>query len=257
MSQSKPSIILVPGAFAPPELYEGITTRVASQGYEIHAVRLPSVAPSSGPLPQPGTMYDDAAAIAREIAKLVDQGKEVIVVAHSYGGVPASQSIQGLVKKERSDKPGGVVRLAYLTAIVPPEGGSAVDALADVPQTNSPIDEQGWMGHADITATAAACFSDMPPAEGLEWMHRFTRHSASSMVAPLTYAGYKDVPVSYLLCAGDLIIPAGVQQKRIDMIARESGREVDVTVIPTGHVPIASAPDLVVDWIVKVAGLEV
>ncbi|RAL04557.1 alpha/beta hydrolase [Aspergillus ibericus CBS 121593] len=251
MSQSKPSIVLVPGAFAPPECYEGVTTKVASQGYDIHAVRLPSVAPSAGPLPPPGTMYDDAAAIAREISRLVEQGKEVVVVAHSYGGTPASQSVQGLVKREGA---GGVVRLAYLAALVPSLGAPAAAVLADVPQRETSVDEQGWISQVDIPAFAAACFSDMPPDEGLAWMQQFTRHSAVSMVNPLTYAGYKDVPVAYLLCDGDRIVPPGVQQQAIDRIASESGREVDVTVIPTGHVPVASAPEVVVDWIVRVAG---
>jgi hypothetical protein len=33
------------------------------------------------------------------------------------------------------------------------------------------------------------------------------------------------------------------------MIERETGRAVDVTVIPTGHVPMVSAPEKVVNWI--------
>ncbi|PYI09624.1 alpha/beta-hydrolase [Aspergillus sclerotiicarbonarius CBS 121057] len=257
MSAPKPSIVLVPGAFALPEFYESVTTRVASQGYEIHVVRLPSVAPSAGPLPPPGTMYDDAAAIAREIARLVDQEKEVVVLAHSYGGTPASQSIQGLVKREgSSEQAGGVVRLAYMAALVPPPGSAAMHVLADAPRMDSSVDEQGWMSHVDRAAIAAACFSDMPPDEGMAWTRRFTRHSAASMADPLTYAGYQDVPVSYLLCGGDRVVPAGVQQAAIDMVARESGREVDVTVVATGHAPVVSAPELVVDWIVQVVGRE-
>ncbi|GKZ32065.1 hypothetical protein AbraIFM66950_001174 [Aspergillus brasiliensis] len=254
MSQPKPSIVIVPGAYALPELYDPVTTRLASQGYEVHTVHLPSVAPSDGPLPKPGSMYDDAEVIAGAIKRLVNQGKEVVVVAHSYGGTPASQSIQGLVKKEGSEHAGGVVRLAYLTAVVPAEGESAMIPLADGPRMDVSVDEHGWMSLVDTAALAAACFSDMSSDEGLTWVRQFTRHSAASMANPLTYAGYKDVPVSYLLCTEDLIIPPDLQQKILDTIKRETGREVDVTRIPTGHVPVASAPELVVDWILRTIG---
>jgi hypothetical protein len=78
-------------------------------------------------------MADDAASIAAEIEKEADAGKDVIVVAHSYGGVPASQSVKDLVKSKREaqGKKGGVVRLAYMTALVPAEGGAAGGELAD------------------------------------------------------------------------------------------------------------------------------
>ncbi|OJZ83229.1 hypothetical protein ASPFODRAFT_210058 [Aspergillus luchuensis CBS 106.47] len=255
MSQSKPSIVIVPGACALPELYDPVTTRIASQGYEIHTVRLPSVGPSDGPLPEPGTMYDDAAAIAREIERLVEQGKEVVVVAHSYGGTPASQSIQGLIKREGSKDAGGVVRLAYMTAVVPPEGRSTADVLGSLPMDIS-VDDQGWMSLVDTAAFAATAFSDMPFDEGKTWARQFTHHSAASLANTLTYAGYKNVPVAYLLCTDDLVISPDVQQKMIDTVASESGREADVTRISTGHVPVASAPELVVDWILKIVGWE-
>ncbi|KAE8423813.1 Alpha/beta hydrolase fold-1 [Aspergillus pseudocaelatus] len=252
MSQSKPSIVIVPGSFSLPEFYGAVTDGVASKGYEIKAIRLRS----TEDLQQPATMYDDATAIAHEVAALVDQGKEVILVAHSYGGVPASESIKGLAKIEGSGKVGGVVNLAYLTALVPQLGASAADMLADIPAENRVElrpDEHGYMVMANHAASAALCFSDLPAEEGEVWMKRSPRHSAASFIGPLTYAGYKDVPVSYLLCAEDKVIPPGVQQKQIEIIEREAGREVDVTVIQTGHIPTASAPEKVIDWITGLA----
>ncbi|KAF7626495.1 hypothetical protein AFLA_013886 [Aspergillus flavus NRRL3357] len=252
MSQSKPSIIIVPGSFSLPEFYDAVTDRVASKGYEIKAIRLRS----TEKLQQPATMYDDAAAIASEVAALVDQGKEVILVVHSYGGVPASESIKGLAKTEDSGKAGGIVNLAYLTAVVPELGASSADVLADIPTENRvelQLEDDGYLVMANPTASASLCFSDLPVEEGEAWMKRFARHSAASFTNPLTYAGYKDLPVSYLLCADDKVIPAREQQKGIDMIERETGREVDVTVIQTGHFPIPSAPEKVVDWITSLA----
>jgi hypothetical protein len=109
------------------------------------------------------------------------------------------------------------------------------------------------MYHSNHIASAALSFSDLPSAEGEAWLKRFPRHSAASFATPLTYAGYKYVDVSYLVCENDKIIPVHIQREEIEMIENESGREVDVAVIQTGHVPMASAPQKVVEWILSVA----
>ena len=83
-------------------------------------------------------MYDDAALIAAEAEKLADQGKDVIIVGHSYGGVPVSQSSKALGKEERKaqGKTGGIVQLAYMTCLLPAIGKSAKDVLGEVPKEN-------------------------------------------------------------------------------------------------------------------------
>ncbi|KIW65443.1 hypothetical protein PV04_07702 [Phialophora macrospora] len=259
-STSKPSILLIPGSFALPEFYEPVFELVRAKGYDIQGLHKPTVGlsarqPRPGPLP---TMYDDAAYIAGEAEKLADEGKDVILVPHSYGGVPASQSTKGLSKKERQEagKPGGIVSIAYLTCLTPAPGQSAKDVLATVPpenQINLTVKEDGWMIHDPPEPSAALSFSDLPLEEGVAWIKKFPQHSATSFVNELTHAGYKDVAVSYLVCEKDLVIPPAIQRAGIDMIERESGMKVDVATIPRDHCPMARHPDEVADWIVKVA----
>ena len=73
-------------------------------------------------------MYADAACIRGEIDRLVvGQGKDVVVVAHSYGGVVASEAVkEELGKKARESKGerGGVVRLVYISGFVLDQGAS-------------------------------------------------------------------------------------------------------------------------------------
>jgi hypothetical protein len=85
-------------------------------------------------------MYDDAAVIASEAEKLAEDGKDVVIIAHSYGGIPASQSTKGLEKQDRKSQgePGGVVRLAYIASIVPAKGKSSQDVLAVRPAEQAP-----------------------------------------------------------------------------------------------------------------------
>lgn len=136
---SKPSILIVPGSFALPEFYDEVVTPMAAKGYAIKAIHLPSVGLKTGPREgEPPTMYDDAAFIAKEVTKLADEGKDVVLIAHSYGGAPTTESTKGLGKAERqkAGKKGGIVRLAYLTALVPDVGQPAGAILAEVRKEN-------------------------------------------------------------------------------------------------------------------------
>ncbi len=92
------------------------------------------LAASEGRPGKPPTMYDDAAFINKEAEKLADEGKDVILVGHSYGGVPVTEGAKGLGKKERQaqGKKGGIVNLAYMTCLVPSVGESAAEMLAQV-----------------------------------------------------------------------------------------------------------------------------
>lgn len=139
---SKPSIAFVPGSFILVESYQPIFDAISEAGYEIKGIRLPSIGPGSrqGTNNLAPSMYDDAATIAREVESLTDHGKDVIIIGHSYGGVPMSQCTKGLGKEERKaqGKPGGIVRLAYMAALVPALGKSGVDILGELPEDTRP-----------------------------------------------------------------------------------------------------------------------
>lgn len=99
-------------------------------GYEAVAVELPSVSPPSTAPAK--TMTDDAAHIRGIVEALANDGKDVLLVNHSYGGIPGTQSIQGLTRKERSeqDKEGGVIGLVYITSLLINEGENSNESFA-------------------------------------------------------------------------------------------------------------------------------
>ncbi|MCJ1476325.1 hypothetical protein MMC13_004991 [Lambiella insularis] len=248
---SKPLILLIPGSFALPEFYDLVVNAVMARGYEMRGLHLPTVGLKTGPRGgTPPTMYDDAAFIAKETEKLADEGKDVILIAHSYGGAPTTQSTYGLSKAERRKhgKDGGIVKIAYMTAVVPAVGMSTASVMADAPK------DLGWMYHGQISKSAAITFSDLPPEEGEAWIKRFPRHSAVSFADELTYPGYNDIPISYLFCEDDLCVLPQFQRRAIELIEKESGEKVKVTSIKAGHCPNVSKPQEVIDWILDVAG---
>ena len=161
---SKPSIIFIPGSYVLLSVYQPLFDAVSKAGYEIKGIHPPTVGLRSrqgrdGPAP---SMYDDAAMIAQETEKLADQGKDVILMGHSYAGVPMSQSTKGLGKEERKaqGKPGGIVRLAFIACLVPAVGNSAGSLLGRFPDEKRPpvfIDVSIF-----ITANCTSSISDMP-----------------------------------------------------------------------------------------------
>lgn len=134
----KPTIFFVTGSYCLPSLYQPIFDGVKKAGFDIQSVHLPTVGlgPRQGREEQAPSMYDDAALIAKLVQELVDQGKDVIITGHSYGGIPMTECTKGLGKEERkaSGKSGGIVELAYLAALLPPIGGSAKSLIDSMPK---------------------------------------------------------------------------------------------------------------------------
>ena len=94
----------------------------------------------------------------------------------------------------------------------------------------------------------------MSAEDALAWMKRFPKHSGVSYATPLTYEGYSQVPVSWLFCEKDQVIPPKAQEAAIELIEKTSGNKVDVTRINAGHCPSILAGQEVVDWIVGLVG---
>jgi hypothetical protein len=63
------------------------------------------------------------------VSELAEEGRDVVVVMHSYGGIPAESRYEDLAKDERSRRglKGGVVALVYICAWMLPEGKCVVD----------------------------------------------------------------------------------------------------------------------------------
>ncbi len=105
----------------------------------------------------------------------------------------------------------------------------------------------------DPAATAAMICPKSSPEEGEALMRGLAKHSAQSFGNELTHAGYKDIPVSYLLCEEDLAGPPPFQREMIAMMEEASGRKVDVTGIKADHFPSLSAEEDTIKWVLNLA----
>lgn len=126
---TKPTIILVPGAWHSPSHYESLLVKLREAGYLTKSEKLSSVG-SSQPLDQTAAL--DATAIKRDLLQPeLDLGKDVILVMHSYGGSPGAAAAKGNSKSERAaaGKQGGIIGLIFVCAFLANEGDSLKSKL--------------------------------------------------------------------------------------------------------------------------------
>ena len=130
-----PTLVIVPGSFAAARVYDNFISsylNVKLPSVPVKVVSLPSVGKhtASGEYKPPANMSDDAAAIAATVRPLLEQGEDVVVMAHSYGGVPATHAMKEVGSKAETVEGGrGVRKLVLLTALVLPVGVSNWDGM--------------------------------------------------------------------------------------------------------------------------------
>jgi hypothetical protein len=106
----------------------------------------------------------------------------------------------------------------------------------------------------DPAGSAAVNFSDLPSEEALSWASKFSEHAAASFGQPLTYAAYKDIPVSYLCCEEDQCITPEMQSGIIARMETEMGGSVDRHSVRAAHCVHVSQPKAVVAVVRKALG---
>lgn len=107
-SAETPAIVLVQGSFQLPEVYHKLADALRTLGYEVHQPTLPSL---TDPDLASKTLGDDASAVRFQVETLVDEGKTVVVVMHSYGGVVGSEAVLkdlSFDQRKSAGLPGGV-----------------------------------------------------------------------------------------------------------------------------------------------------
>ncbi|KAL3451764.1 hypothetical protein BJX65DRAFT_303495 [Aspergillus insuetus] len=114
------TIIFVPGAWHSPNCYAKLLAPLESAGYTTSLMHLPAVKPSN-----PQTSFSsDVQAIRNPIIEAVEAAQKVLLVVHSYGGIPASEAVRDLDIASRAKRglPGGVSHLFYCCSFLIPKG---------------------------------------------------------------------------------------------------------------------------------------
>ncbi|KAL2811561.1 alpha/beta-hydrolase [Aspergillus granulosus] len=239
-----PTIVFIPGAWHSPEYYGAVRSLLEAKGYPTVGVDLPSVGGHA-------TMKDDAAAIRAVTEKLAAQGTKIVLVMHSYGGIPGSESASALGWKQRqaAGEPGGIVALVYIAAYMLEEGGSIMSFAKDGQMPHWLTVKDGLI-YYDESEAIPNMYGDFAPEHEPEvWASKLKPHAGASWTEGVTYVAYRDIATTYLLCMNDRSLPVDMQKQ---FVAAAEGR-ITVQSCDSAHSPMITIPELVEETIIRAA----
>ncbi|KAK3049472.1 hypothetical protein LTR09_009139 [Extremus antarcticus] len=240
---TKPTIVFVPGAWHKIAQYSDVTSRLEQAGYEVHGVDYPS----TGPNPTNETFDPDVKKIASAIESLADQGKDVLVAVHSAAGILAGEAAKGLLKSDRESngKRGGIVHMVYICAFAAAEGTALWEA------SGGPLEWEVVEGLTIRATRAAEIFYNRCTREQQEEnIPKLQLLAKAAFTSKTTYAPWKEVACTYLLCENDLAIPAPAQEA----MSTQPGARFEVVRCEADHSPFLCMPDLTTNVVRRAAG---
>ncbi|MFD7667850.1 alpha/beta hydrolase [Streptomyces sp. NPDC059788] len=214
---ARPSFLLVHGAWHRSTCWADLQDALAADGRESHTVDLPGSGPQGTPT---AGVFDDAEAIA---ARLREIEGPVVVVGHSYGGIPVTEAAAGHAH---------VAHLVYLAAYMPAEGESLGSLHGR--DASKGVDLEGLQPPV-FEDPRASLYGDLPDDVAERALGRLVEQSRRSFQEPVTRAAWRTVPSTYVICEDDRALRPAMQTKM-------SANATHVERIGTGHSPFLAAP---------------
>lgn len=189
---SQPAVLLVHGAWHGAWAWQGVVDRLTAADVAVEAVDLPS----SGNDPRLlGDLAADAEVVEQALAAI--EG-DVVLVGHSYGGMPITQAAAD-----------NVVHLVYLAAFMLEEGESLIGALGG----NVPGELVADGAATRFPTPHETFYTDVDRVVADQAVERLQLQSVSSFAGELTHAAWTDTPSTYLLATQDRAIPRRARRR--------------------------------------------
>ena len=242
-----PTLVFTPGAWHQPTCYNKVMNALKEQ-YGIHCISFSLPSTSGNPK---ATFKNDLDAARTAIAHETAQGRDVVLIAHSYGGMVANSAIKGFTALRDEDSHGRVVGLVLIASGFTLTGLSFMDPFFHIPPPTWRVNKE--TGFADfVTPPRQLFYHDLPEEEAEEWVERLTPQSLEALFkgGEHSYAGWRDVPVWYIGTIEDQGLPVVAQRVNVGM-AREMGASVVHRELRSSHSPFLSRPREVVELLVE------
>lgn len=127
---SKPTLIFCPGAWYPPTAFDPLIERLPE--YSSQTIAFPSIQQAT----TVKNLQLNIETLRSTVHRECDQGHEVVVISHSWSGIPVSSALDGLSRTQRQktgQKGGGVIKIIYISSFIPDIGQSLLQMLGGTP----------------------------------------------------------------------------------------------------------------------------
>lgn len=249
---ARPTLILVPGAWHGPEIWDATVATLEQQQYRCIRVDLPST------LSNPAVTFgDDVEAVRSSIIVETTRGNDVVVVVHSYGGQVGNSAIRDLTNHKQNGSSfaddllsGHVIGMAMLASGFTETGTSFLGGLGGKPPPSWKLDLDS--GYAVLVAEPRELFyHDLPLVEGSYWSGKLRKQALKALTegGESAYSGWMDVPVWYMATTEDRALPIQAQRFFVQA-AKEAGADVTLKEVESSHSCMLSRPKEIADFIV-------
>ncbi|PSN72077.1 alpha/beta-hydrolase [Corynespora cassiicola Philippines] len=259
MDSSKPTLVFVHGAWHTPKHYTKMRTGLQKSGFEVHIPHLPSVSEARPPV---GDMYTDTSLIRSYVEGLVEAGRKVVVVGHSYGGFVATNALYdlGLETRQKADPTvtGGVTHLIFLCASAFDVGDHMISLTENQGQEYlidlafEFTDDKLALLRAPRDFLVGSGEGGTATEEEIEaHVGSLINWRSEALYQRLEHAAWEEIPTAYLFTTLAACQPVEHQRLVVENM-RKNGREVVTAELATGHSPTLTMPEACVDFINEV-----
>ena len=161
-----------------------------------------------------------------------------MVVAHSYGGIIATEAAGGLET---------VRHLLFVSSYLPEVGQSLSSFATEEPAPFLDIDPEDGTFTVRPDALADTFLQDCDAVIQREAIDKTARQSLAVLGQPVQSAAWQHIPSTYVVCAKDRGTPAHLQREF-------AGRAGNIVELDAGHHPFLSQPSAVCDLIHELGG---
>ncbi|KAJ5376271.1 hypothetical protein N7509_013157 [Penicillium cosmopolitanum] len=219
---NQPTLVFIHGSWHTPTCYNPLI-KLLEPKLRCVAVSLPST--SGNPK---ATFKDDLDAARTVVSDETSNGRNVVVIAHSYGGIVGSSVIKGFANSKESpptdnNQSGYVIGLILIASGFNLTGLSFMDPFFGHPPPAWRVNNE--TGYAElVTPPRELFYHDLPDDEAEYWVSELTTQSLKALFegGEFTYAGWQDVPSWYIGTVEDHGLPVLAQRLSVGM-AREMG----------------------------------
>ncbi|KAF2501245.1 alpha/beta-hydrolase [Lophium mytilinum] len=252
---SNPVFVLLHGAWHSPKCWNRLIAQLEKSGHSAVAPALPS----SGYNPPLPDWSKDVEIIRNTVTDLV-QEHHVIVVTHSFSGMTGGTALEGLDKETCKSKglKGGVVRLVYIIAFLVPERFQhSPQGTRDnmVPEMITDLDANSVTVRPEDAK--AMFYQDIEDDAVAELAKDLRPQSLGAFWSTTTFAAWRYIPTTYVLCTGDKPSTVTAAQYLVDSGKASGPHKIDNLIkVDSGHSPFISNPEWTAQTLIDEAGRE-